>query len=63
MKKSKTIKTLLVILTIFISFIMFQDKALAKVRMSKFIASGCYKYNGTALVYKALNGGNEQSRK
>ena len=40
MKKSKTIKTLLVILTIFISFIMFQDKALAKVRMSKFIASG-----------------------
>ena len=59
MKKSKALRTLLVILTIFISFIMFQDKALAKVRMSKFMASGCYKYNGTALVYKALDGGNE----
>ena len=59
MKKSKALRTLLVILTIFISFIMFQDKALAKVRMSKFMAWGCYKYNGTALVYKALDGGNK----
>ena len=59
MKNKKTLKLLKILLVAFVSFVVFQDKALAKVRMSKFLNSSCYKYNGTTLTYKALDGGNK----